>query len=111
MVKTSVRKTVSAGRYLDVLNDKGEVDSQGECLCIIKCGDKAIVGGQGEMFEKFIATKTLSDIFNKDDVFRSVFNPEYESSKLQILRFDQCFKKLPHDARGGEISLLHPPVL
>ena len=104
VVKTSVRKTVTAGRYLDELKEKGEIEFPGECLCIIKCGDIAIAGGQGEIFETSIATKTLSSLFNSEDVFRSVFNPQYDSSKLQILRFDQCFKKLPHDARGGKFE-------
>ena len=106
VLKTSVRKTVSAARYLDVLKDKGVIDSYGECICLVKCGDKAIVGGQGEIFEKFITTKNLSGSFEGDETFKSVFNPEYENSKLQILRFDQCFKKLPKDARAGK-SLLH----
>ena len=100
-MKTSVRKTVSAARYLDALKEKGEIENLGECICLIKCGDKAIVGGQGEIFERFIATKNVSESFSQDDVFKSVFNPDYETSKLQILRFDQCFKKLPKDARAG----------
>ena len=102
VVKTSVRKTVSAARYLDALRDKGDIDNHGECLCIIKSGDKAIVGGQGEIFEAFIATKDISQCFQSESSFKSVFNPEYGTSKLQILRFDQCFKKLPKDARSGK---------
>ena len=101
VVKTSVRKTVLAARYLDVLKEKGAIEDSGECICLIKCGDKAIVGGQGEIFEKFIATKNLCGSFDEKDTFKSVFNAQYESSKLQIVRFDQCFKKLPKDARAG----------
>ena len=96
---------MSAARYLDALKEKGAIDSDGECICIIKCGDKAIVEGQGELYEKFIATKSISDSFNEHDSFKSVFSPEYETSKLQILRFDQCFKKLPKDARAGKYLL------
>ena len=111
VLKTSVRKTVSAARYLDVLKEKGHLEHFGECICIIKCGDKAIVGGQGEMFEEFIANKDISQSFKTPDTFKTVFNPEYENSKLQILRFDQCFKKLPKDARAGEGRTLHFFVL
>ena len=50
VVKTSVRKTVSAARYLDALKEKGAIENHGECICLIKCGDKAILGGQGEIF-------------------------------------------------------------
>ena len=102
VVKTSVRKTVSAGRYLDAIQEKGGIEDGGECICIIKCGNKAIVGGQGEIFDTFVATKSLGPIFKKEDEFRSVFHPKYSESNLQILRFDQCFKKLPNDARGGK---------
>ena len=103
VVKTSMRKTISAARYLDVLKEKGVIESNGECICLIKCGDKAILGGQGEMFDKLVATKNLSGTFDNSDEFKTVFNPDYETSKLQIIRFDQCFKKLPKDARGGNL--------
>ena len=96
-VKTSVRSTISAARYLDLIKGAGGQSEGGESLCIIKSGDKCIVGGQGELFEKFIQEKHLSGIFNGDEKFVDVFHPMYEMSNLQIIRFDQCFKKMPGD--------------
>ena len=59
-----------------------------------------------KFFEKLVATKNIAGTFQEQDAFKTVFNPDYETSKLQIVRFDQCFKKLPKDARGGKLLQL-----
>ena len=101
-VKTAVRSTVAAGRYLDKMKTLGSSSEGGESICIIRSGDKAIVGGHGKIFEDFVATKSLVGIFRPEESFLSVFHPDYEKSNLQILRFDQCFKKLPKDVSERE---------
>ena len=54
------------------------------------------------MFEQFLRTKNLNGIFNTEEEFVSVFDPAYEDSNLQIIRFDQAFKKLPKDVSKRE---------
>ena len=101
-VKTSVRYTVSSARHIDAIKDLGGCQDPGEAICIIRSGSKAIVGGHGNMFDQFIRTKNLNGIFNPEEEFVSVFHPSYEEANLQIMRFDQAFKKLPHDVSQHE---------
>ena len=101
-VKTSVRSTVSAARYLDAIKSLGGDSDGGESLCIIKSGSKCIVGGHGNIFQAFLQNKNLVGIFAEEERFLDVFHPMYETSNLQILRFDQCFKKMPGDASDSE---------
>ena len=68
-----------------------------ESLCIIKSGQKCIVGGHGALFDRFLIDRNLASILPQGE-FVDVFHPNYEQANLQILRFDQCFKKMPHDA-------------
>ena len=112
-VKSTVRNTISAGRYMDKIR---EVDPHGHghdlpgtSLCIVRFGEKTIVGGHGKMFDDFIQTKQLVGLFRPEDSFLSASHPKYEESNLQVLRFDQTFKKLPYDAshRKFESHLIH----
>ena len=103
-VKTSVRSTVASARYLDKIKAAGGNSDGGESLCIIKSGNKCIVGGHGNLFETFLQNQNLSGQFS-DSRFLDVFHPDYESSNLQILRYDQCFKNMPNDASKSKLLL------
>ena len=103
-VKSAVRNSVAATRYMEKLQEVSGQGVDGECssLCIIRCGEKAIVGGQGKMFSDFLASKQLTGLFRPEESYLSVSHPKYEEANLQVLRFDQCFKKLPYDASHRE---------
>ena len=106
-VKTSVRSTVTSARYLDKIKNAGGDSDGGESLCIVKSGSKCIVGGHGPLFEAFIQNQNLQGHFG-DGNFLDVFHAEYEQANLQILRYDQCFKKMSGDVSTSKfIRLLY----
>ena len=73
---------------------------------MVSDGEKTYVGGEGALFELFVDKRQVSNYVGEGQSIASVNDPNYTSAKLCLVRFDQSFSKLPHDARAREYDFL-----
>ena len=68
-------------------------------VSMVSDGSKTSVSGCGSLFTNFLATKHLFGYVGEHDQFSTIWDVDYDSSILQIIRFDQSFKDMPYDVR------------
>ena len=101
---TAIRKTIAVGRYaaklksLKGLTTKSEVGS----MIIVELGNACRIGGMGQMFSDFISSKKITGYTGEGSEFPSLGEEGYENSPIQIIRFDQTFKRSSYDVTRGK---------
>ena len=115
----TVRSTISVGRYdqrIAELETAGDLEAnnagggaqatvQGS-LSIISGPNKTVVCGAGQLYNDFLESKKISGYAGELEEFSHFGDPDYNSSKLQIVRFDQAFMRLPFDVRRRNYNFL-----
>ena len=104
-INSAVRSTVTAGRYGHKLCDEKKKNGLFQfdtskltgSLFMNTDGDETVVAGCGSLLDSFLNTGRLSGYAGEGEEVCTVANPDYYSSTIGLLRFDQSFSKLPYD--------------
>ena len=97
--RTSIHVTIATARYLVKRNEiLGDSSGQIASFCMVTDGKTTTFGGHGHLIESFITNKQLSGYVGEDENVSKVFDTNYETAKLKLMRFDQSFENMPYDA-------------
>ena len=110
---TAMRKTIAVGRYAEKLNRlKGhQIKNPVGTVIILELGNACKVAGTGDMFKNFIKCKQISGFSGQDSNFSSIGDEGYDDSPLQIIRFDQTFRRSSYDARRGNRYMISSDII
>ena len=109
VIYSSAWETVAANHYIEKLQQEGLLANPNangmfakEAFVMITDGDKTFFGGEGQLFEEFLNTRTLSGYVGESQPISKVTHQNYTTAQLAMVRFDQAFKGVPYDARRRE---------
>ena len=111
MMLTAIRKTVAVGRYAEKLNALKGIKTKHNVgtLVMVELGNCCKIGGMGELFKKFMELKQLSG-YSGEGAHVACFGDEgYENAPLQVIRFDQTYRKSSYDVTRGKFYYFRPP--
>ena len=74
-------------------------------MIILDLGNGCRIGGMGNIFDNFIDSKELSGYTGEGSKFASVEDDDYEDAVVQIVRFDQTFKRSCYDVTRGNFKI------
>ena len=74
-------------------------DSKVGSLVVLSDGNKTFVGGFGNMFDNFIATRQAQGYPGEgEESVATLSEDNFESALMKVLKFDETFRKMPYDA-------------
>ena len=104
MIFSAVRATVAAARFREIREKL--LNSANPALAgsffFLHDGENGFLGGHGDVFQWFMNTRQLTEYPGEGTEISNMFDENYSSAPLKLVRFDQAFKKLPYDVTHRE---------
>ena len=97
--KTSIRKVVETGRAceeIEEINNSGKIPMTGGISLVFK-GDHTVVGGHGDIFERFCETGIISGYPGEGTRMALSSDANYKTAGMRIIQFHETYEGMHYD--------------
>ena len=104
-IETCIRSGLNAARKIEDYNKRYLGIGRPDIVILIDNKRYANVAGSGKVYEDFLKTKEIGQFTGKESPAKLSTEIGYKKGLLQVMEFDDCFKRVHTDPRNCEYIL------